>query len=218
MLTARAGPQPYLLGEIYGCAAASGMQNSAGLSTSAQSFALTADLDWGIELRAEALAAEKSLGEKRLSLLSPRHLYFKDLAHSTALVPAVAGAAPVSLGKPASFHINMPSCYPYADQLEYQVKWTGGASGGMGAAITSGKLPSIAGVKPASTAVPASSSSACNVQPGQADCWGDPVKPISLDLVWPQAGSYGLSVTPVRDKHGRVFDSPASAQVPVRVQ
>jgi hypothetical protein len=74
LLTARAGPQPYLLGEIYGCAAAAATQ-SAGTTTNAlQSYALTSDLDWGVELRAEALIAEKKWREKSGSSCSATYI------------------------------------------------------------------------------------------------------------------------------------------------
>jgi len=49
------------------------------------------------------------------------------------------------------------------------------------------------------------------------DCKGDPMKNTMLDLSWPAAGSYNLTVTPVRDKHGRVFPD-RSKQVNVTVQ
>jgi hypothetical protein len=55
------------------------------------------------------------------------------------------------------------------------------------------------------------------VQGTQADCWGDPAKGVALDLDWPTAGSYNLMVTPVKDKHGRIFQEPQTT-VNVQVQ
>lgn len=177
LLTARAGPQPYLLGEIYGCAAASGTQ-SAGQPTGGQeSYALTSDLDWGIELRAEALVAEKKVAEKDWKLLQ-RHLYFKDLANSTALIPVLSGAAQPSPGQPAVYTMKMPACYPYPDPLEYQVSWNGGATAGNGflppTSNTNGKLSGASvtklDVKPVPKTTGSTPPASCTLQPGLGQC------------------------------------------------
>lgn len=215
LLSARVGPQPYLLGEIYGCAAASGAQNTSGQTSGQQSYALTADLDWGIDLLGEALVGNKRVGkEMRLTLKRPDHLYFADLAHSTALLPAIAEIGRPSPGKPAAFQLKMPACYPYPDQVEYQLKWTAGAA----------PVPANAGNKVARGGFPvfangrSGAPSNCNLQSGQGECWGDPFRDTAFDLVWPQPGTYSLAVAPVRDKHGRKFDPPPVSQISVSVQ
>jgi len=227
LLSARAGPQPYLLGELYGCGAASAAQTQGGSSTSQQFYALTADLDWGIELRSEALVANKIVAEAPRIQLVPadkKHLYFKDLANSTALIPSLAGTLQPAAGQPASYKTKMPDCYPYTDPVEYRVNWTGGAT-----AINSSSSKTSRDGKPAATAAialsgknssPAASEApnACTIQPGQGDCWSNPLKDVSLDLDWPAAGAYSLTVTPVRDKHGRDFSLEKAAELSVTVQ
>lgn len=227
LLSARAGPQPYLLGELYGCGAASAAQTQGGPSTMQEFYALTADLDWGIELRAEALVANKIVAEAPRIQLVPadkKHLYFKDLANSTALLPGLAGTLQPSAGQPASYKTKMPDCYPYTDPVEYHVNWTGGAtatSGSASSAATGNKALSsapiaLSGKKPQPAA--GNAPTACTIQPGQGDCWSDPLKDVSLDLAWPAAGAYSLTVTPVRDKHGRIFTPEKPAELDVTVQ
>lgn len=227
LLSARAGPQPYLLGELYGCSATSATQTQGGPSTAQEFYALTADLDWGIELRSEALVANKIVAEAPRIQLVPankKHLYFKDLAASTALMPLLDGNLQPSAGHSASYKTKMPACYPYSDPVEYQVNWTGGATatGASTSTAASNSRPRSGAltILPGSKAQAASSSapSACTMQAGQGDCWSDPLKDVSLDLVWPQAGPYTLSVVPVRDKHGRQFTPETSTKLDITVQ
>jgi hypothetical protein len=62
------------------------------------------------------------------------------------------------------------------------------------------------------------SSANCASQSGQADCWTDPLKDLPFGLDWPAAGNYSITITPVRDKHGRKFDSASASQLNVNVQ
>lgn len=189
-----------------------------------ESYALTSDLDWGIELRAEALVAEKKVAEKDWKLLQ-RHLYFRDLANSTALIPVLSGAAQPSLGQPAVYTVKMPACYPYSDPVEYGISWTGGAVGA-GATVadsssTVGRLPDVPDRKLAGNAASqttGSTSSSCTLQPALGQCWSDPAKNASVGLVWPSVGSFVVSATPLGDQHGRKFDPARTAQVSVNVQ
>jgi len=64
MLGARAGPQPYLLGTASGCAALSASRTGGESSGTDENSALTADLDWGAKLRAEALAGGQPVGKR----------------------------------------------------------------------------------------------------------------------------------------------------------
>jgi Cu/Ag efflux protein CusF len=225
LLSARAGPEPYLYGEIYGCAAASGSQSTGGASTSQEYNALTADVDWGMDLRAEAFAGTDKIGEKKWRLTGG-HLLFKDLAHSNALIPALAGTTQPPLGQPAAYNVKMPACYPYTDQMEYQVAWTGGATA-TGLAPPANPTPSpnkfqqlsaaalvVKGLQ-AGTGDPPPT---CTLQSGQAECWTDPLKDMPFSLAWPAAGSYNLTITPMQDKHGRKFDSSTAAQTNISVQ
>ena len=186
LLSARAGPQPYLLAMASGCGEASATQASNGQSTSEQNYALTADVDWGVELRAEALVADKIVGKPfKHSVTGDKHLWFSDLAPggSSALIADVRSAGPAVAAKPALYTVKMPICYPYTNRMRYQVTWTGGAT-------------------PART-------TACQWQSGRGTCDFDPTQNLSFNLTWPAAGTYGLTVVPLSDDHDRKFSSRA---------
>jgi hypothetical protein len=195
LLSARAGPQPYLLGMASGCVEASAQQASNGTSTSEENHALTADLDWGVELRAEALVAGQVVGNPYVhSVTGDKHLWFRDLAPggSTALIANVQSGGPASVAKPASYKVKMPACYPYTNRILYQVTWTGGAA--------------------------PTNNSACQWQPGRGTCQFDPTKDLLINLTWPAAGSYSLTVVPVSDEHHRTFTpAPQATQVAVTI-
>src|ERR1700719_2827237 len=225
-LTARAGPQPYLLGEVYACGAASGTQAAGAPSTSQDSYALTADLDWGIDLRAEALVGGALVGDRAIKkLLPPRHIAFWDLAHSTALIPRAEGVTQAAMGTAAVYTIKMPTCYPYPDKVKYQLAWTGGATASnVAPGATTGKRsmaqqPAALKVGGNGTPSPPTSATApCNLQSGQGSCEFDPVKDFSLDLAWPSAGNYNLTVIAVGDTpHGREYKSAQATTLNVTV-
>lgn len=196
-LSARAGPQPYLLGMASGCGAATASQSSGGASNSQENHVLSADLDWGVELRAEALVLGKIVGDSyRQKLMEEKHLWFRDLAPggSNALVAVVQSAGPSVAGKRSDHRVKMPTCYPYANRVTYQVSWTGGA-----------------------TPVPdRSRNAACTWLSGQGKgtCTFDPSKEFVISLIWPTPGEWSLTVVPLGDAHDRVF---APAPVPTRV-
>lgn len=220
-LTMRAGPEPYVLGEIYGCSATSASQNTATGNSTQELYALTADLDWGIDLRAEALVGTDKVGEHKWDL-TKGHILFKDLAQSNALIPALAGPAQGSLAQAALFNVKMPACYPYHDEVEYRAQWTGRATASTPPAGSSTTAPSF---KPAGLALgpmqrptaTGGTASSCTIQSGEADCWNNPSTATALELAWPSAGAYSVTVVPVRDKHGRVFTSQA-AQSNITIQ
>ena len=221
LLSARAGPQPYLLGEIYGCSSTTASQTTTGASSVNENYALTADLDWGLELRAEALVGPDKVGEKTWKLMQ-HHIAFDDLAHSTALVPIVAGNAQPAPHEPVAYTMKMPDCYPYPDQLEYAIAWTGGANASAGAPNTTTvnrqllHVPATASSAPNSAQATASS---CSLGTGSGNCWGDPRKNTWVNLDWPSPGDYTVTVVPLRDKpHGRVFKGAQAAQQTVQVQ
>jgi hypothetical protein len=195
LLSARAGPQPYLLGMASGCAEGSAQQGSDGTSTSEENHALTADLDWGVELRAEALVAGQVVGNPYVhSVTGDKHLWFSDLAPggSTALVAGVQGANTATATQSVSYKVKMPSCYPYTNKVQYRVSWTGGAAPG--------------------------ANSLCQWQASKSSgtCQGDPTKDLVINLTWPAAGNYSLTVVPVGDDHHRAFSSaPQITQVAV---
>jgi hypothetical protein len=195
VLSARAGPQPYLLGVASGCAAISASQTSGTTTGVDQSSVLTADLDWGAKLRAEALAGGQRIGKRwETKLMKERHIWFKDLAQggSSALQPAVALPAAALAAQRTDFKVRMPSCYPYAEKVQYQISWTGGAT---------------------------PTGSGCSWQAGAGTCWFDPAEDLPFSLTWPNAGTYTISVTLAKDEHARPFGSATRVQhtVPVSV-
>jgi hypothetical protein len=230
LLEARAGPQPFLTGELYGCAAAAATQSASGASTSTGSQSVVADLDWGLDIRAEALAAKENVANGILHVdvshgtdSKKAHIYFTDLLQSTGLVPVVSGASQVVAGQPVTFRVTMPECYPYRDSqdnaLQYKVTWTGGASGSAGAPPANAQDTRKTLVSWSATGgSPPGSNSTCTFQGGQATCSGAPKSDTVFYLTWPANGDYVLSVTPVSDKHGHKFDASRVRQVNVKVQ
>jgi hypothetical protein len=194
-LSARAGPQPYLLGTASGCAAVAGTQNGRGGGTTTENHALTADLDWGVELRAEVLMLRNVIGSPYVRrLMDERHLWFRDIAPggSNALVPIVESTGPARSAAPATHRLKMPSCYPYNERVEYRITWSGNA-----------------------TPAPRSG---CTWQSGRGTCKLDPAKEEVIALTWPTAGTYTLTVAAVGDGHDRTFTPvPRAASLSVTV-
>ncbi len=184
ILQGRAGPEPYLLGIANGCGAVSATQTAGGPSTSQTNSALVADLDWGMMLRAEALAGGQRIGERweYNRVMRDKHMWFRDLAASgsTALVPSVTAPAQFSAAQPAVLKVRMPSCYPYTDKVKYRLTWDGGAT-----------LKAPANV--------------CSWQAAAGTCSFDPTKDLTLSVTWPNAGAFNLSVQLVEDDHNRKF-------------
>jgi hypothetical protein len=226
MLEARAGAHPYLIGELYGCGGTTAMQNTAGDSSLTPSYALTADLDWGFDMRAEAFVANKRVVLKELnppgmggaSSGKRTHLLFKDLAQSTGLIPTVTGSKQGSVGQVSAFMIKMPQCYPFRDTpdnaLQYQVKWTGNASPSASAGTVRPLQPLALGAGKSNTET---TTDACNFQAGHATCQGLPTKDTAFQLAWPASGSYVVTVIPVSDRHGHKFESSAAREFTVTV-
>lgn len=204
-LSARVGPQPYLLGVASGCAAAAGSQTAGGASTIAENHVLSADLDWGVELRAEALVLGKIVGNSfRTKVMNDKHLWFRDLAPggSNALMASVVSAGPAVAGKPTDHKVKMPTCYPYTSRVTYEVSWTGGATPAPEPARGPARSP------------------ACTWKPagGGGTCTFNPAQEFAISLVWPAAGTHTLTVVPLKDAHDRVFTpAPKATQVIVSV-
>jgi hypothetical protein len=196
VLSARVGPQPYLLGAAAGCGAATATQTNGGNSTGAQNAALTADLDWGVDFRAEALVAGKIVGNSyREEITGDNHVWFRDLVPggSSALRAALAGPAEAATGQPIAYKLRMPSCYPYDEDTRYRVTWTGNAT------------PS---------AVPAA---ACQWQAGRGDCRFDPERELEVRFAWPAAGNYSLAAAVLGDAHRTFEPSPLPTELAVAV-
>jgi len=229
LLEARAGPQPFLLGEVYGCVFATATQTKGAATTTDTSHSIVADLDWGLDIRAEALAGKKQLVSRIVHVdVSPgttaktAHLYFKDLEQSTGLVPTVTGALQAAIGQTTNYMITMPECYPYRDApdntMQYKVTWTGGASATTGAPGRGAGKPDKAVHVGMAKATSGDSSAACTFEGGAGICRGGPTASTSFNLAWPASGDYTVTVTPVDDKHGHKFDVSRAKQLNVRVQ
>lgn len=210
-LSARAGPQPYLWGQLNGCTAAAASQSTNGQSSAREQYALVADLDWAIELRAEALVAGKKVAERLVKVPGFRdrkHIWYGDLAPpgpDNAMSPGVAGATQVAAGQAARFALRMRQCYPYTDEVQYRVTWSGGATGSSNpAAARAG--PALIATREA----PSAANFPCVWQAGQAMCWGDPRKDMVLNLAWPAPGQYTLTVAPLGDRHSRKFQEQST--------
>lgn len=185
VLGARAGPQPFLLGTAIGCAAGSASQSTRGVSTSETSAALTADLDWGVQIRAEALAGGQRIGSRwEYEAMDPRHIWFRDLAPggSTALQATVAAPAAVTAARAASFKLRMPACYPYSEPVHYRITWTGNA-----------------------TPAP---NPACSWEAGAGTCRYHPAKDLAFNLSWPTPGTYAVSAVLLKDGHRTFASAP----------
>lgn len=184
ILQGRAGPEPYLLGIANGCGAVSATQTAGGPSTSQTNGALVADLDWGLMLRAEALAGGQRIGDRweYSRLMRDKHMWFRDMAPSgsTALTPSVTAPAQFTAAQAAVVKVRMPSCYPYTDKVKYRLTWDGGAT----------------------VAAPGN---VCTWQAGSGSCSFDPTKDLTLSVSWPNAGAFNLSVQLVEDEHNRRF-------------
>ena len=211
-LAGRAGPQPFLYGELRGCAAASGMQNTSGASTGQNFHALAFDLDWGVELRAEALVAGEQVEEFVTEVMRRQHIWFGDIAPggSTAIIPALSGPAQLGVNSSGAFTLASRPCFPYGSPVEYHVAWAGGAMPGTVASKPSigGGVMTTKGGGGATSCTLGSGTGSCKVKPGNAGTFA---------LAWPSPGTYTVTATPVRDEHGREYKAER-AQFTVNVQ
>jgi hypothetical protein len=193
VLQGRAGLQPYLLGYANGCIAGSVTQAGGGTNITASNV-LAADLDWGVKLRAEALSGGQKIGKRyEKKVMSDRHVWFKDLAPggSTALAPVVTIASQANPGQPTTVMVQMPTCYPYDDELTYRIAWNGGA-------------------------IPEALAS-CQWQQASGVCRFLPRAPLTLRFNWPAAGAHSIAVQAYRDEHRLFTPTPQPTRVTVNV-
>ncbi len=197
-LGARGGAQPFLLGTAVGCESANGTQSTDGSTSGSENHALAADVDWGLDVRADALVGGQVTGQYVHAVTGHKdgHLWFGDLAPggSTALVADVT-ATPGAAGHPTAIAVRMPSCYPYTDRIRYHLQWSG-------------------------TAAPASgtgAANACQWSGSDGWCWFDPRKDLPFMLTWQAPGSYTLAVSAVQDAHHRRYPDAPPRQVTVSI-
>jgi hypothetical protein len=196
VLGARLGPQPFLEGTAVGCGAATATQTNGTQTAGDQNAALAADLDWGVDFRAEALVGGKVLpNDWRRTITEGNHIWFRDLipGGSSALLAAIAGPAEAATGQATAYKLSVPSCYPYREDTKYRVTWTGDAT------------PSV------------TPGSACQWQAGRGDCRFDPALGLDVRFAWPTAGNYSLTAALIGDEH-RTFDpAPLATELAVAV-
>ena len=216
LLSARAGAEPYLKGEIAGCSSAAASQSTNGSSTANQNSGLTADYDWGIQLVAEARSGSVTTGSTPWKQ-KQRHIAFQDLAHSTNLRAVIKATQQAAAQSAAAFQVSMPSCYPYSDPIDYQLAWTGNPSAAQGAPASS--------VKSGASSAPAAPGKSgvgptfdCSLNPSSGRCTGDPRHEVFVNLTWPSAGTYVVRAAAMRDSHGRVFQGVPATEQSVEVQ
>lgn len=196
VLGARLGPQPFLSGTAVGCGAATATQTNGDQTAGDQNAALAADLDWGVDFRAEALVGGQVVGNSyRKEITGENHIWFRDLipGGSSALHAAIAGPTEAATSQATAYKLSVPSCYPYDEDAKYRVTWTGNAT-------------------PSST--PAS---ACNWQAGRGDCRGDPTRDLDLRFAWPAEGSYALTAALIGDEHRTFEPAPPPTELTVVV-
>jgi hypothetical protein len=189
VLTARAGPEPFLIGEAAACLGAAGTQTSGGGSSGAQGGSMMADLDWQVDFRAEALVLDNLVGDRyNRNIRAREHLWWKDLAPggSTALVPLVSGPEQATVGQPVVYAARLV-CHPWTRPVKYRITWTGNAT------------PAI---------VAGSGAPNCTWQAASGDCTFAHDRDLKFSLRWSGTGSQTVSVAITGDDHVSRF-SPA---------
>lgn len=182
-LSARAGPQPFLQGLATGCTSVAATQTAGAPTSSSEHHVLTADLDWGAELRAEALVMREVMGNPFVTpLMQERHLWYRDLAPggSTGLAPEM-DLAPAQAAKPAVVSVRMSTCYPYTERVQVRLTWDGNATPAQHRQCRWGTRDGV-----------------CDIVPGQD---------IQVALLWPQSGTFSVTAAIVSDAHQRTFSS-----------
>src|SRR5215210_602815 len=124
---AQVGVRPYLLGDLWGYTG-----NFCGDAAADGYFetvrALTFDLDTRIDWTARASAFGASPWQKTLKTGSVSHFGFYDLINSSAMQPHFHGPASLYTGDPGGYKVRMRPCWPYTENVTYQINWGDGAA------------------------------------------------------------------------------------------
>ena len=152
---AQVGVRPHFLGDLWGYTG-----NFCGDAAADGHFetvrALTFDLDTRIDWTGEAGAFGKKRWGKTLKTGSVDHFDFWDISgNSTAMEPHFHGPGTLYTGDPGAYKLRMRPCWPYTDNVTYQVNWGDGAAaetlqGAPGTELTANHTWSAAGNKAAS--------------------------------------------------------------------
>lgn len=212
MAEAHIAVKPYLTGDLW---AANGVmcgsyQNG---GTPSGATALTADIDAGASLVAGlSLPAllpgfvNSALPDDKELYTYQQHLRFYDFTDSTALSPLIQGSTQVEAGKTASFGLQMRSCYPYSDPIDYEIDWTGTAQLGVGAAVAKGPASQVLAGTPAAAARPPLSPAVAQAMfANQSQVTGQPQSSVTTQHIWTTPGTYTIQALPLSDEHHRRF-------------
>lgn len=173
---AQVGARPYLYGDLWGyygnnCGDADGN----GLFETVD--ALTFDLDWDLRITAQAKALWWDPKNWDLGGIGRRHLGFWDLLDdSDALTPMLGASTPVPAQTSQRYDARMRPCWPYGDNVTYDLNWGDGSNVGL---------------------------------------TGNPRMWVSANKTWPAPGFQNVTLTALRDAHGRVLNAPTARTIEV---
>jgi len=139
---AQAGLEPHLLGDLWAYAGNTcGDGDGDGVNESVN--ALTFDLDSRLDVTGQASVFGSSPWKRTFSTGSIHHIGLYDLlsSTSTAMTPELRGPANGKTGIASSFTTKMRSCWPYTENVTYQMAWGDGSApeqqtGAPGTALT----------------------------------------------------------------------------------
>jgi hypothetical protein len=124
---AQIGVRPHFLGDLWGYTG-----NFCGDAAADGHFetvrALTFDLDTRIDWTGEAGAFGKKRWGKTLKTGTVSHFGFWDIINSSAMQPHFHAPASVYAGDQGDYKVRMRPCWPYTENVTYQVNWGDGAA------------------------------------------------------------------------------------------
>ena len=137
---AQAGLEPHLLGDLWAYVGNTcGDADGDGVNESVN--ALTFDLDSRLDSNGQASVFGSSPWKRTFSTGAIHHVGFFDLSTSTAMTPELRGPASGKTGTAYPFTSKMRSCWPYTENVTYQMVWGDGSApqqmtGAPGTAVT----------------------------------------------------------------------------------
>lgn len=173
---AQVGVRPHLYGDLWGY-----YGNNCGDADGDGSFetvdALTFDLDWDLRITAQAKALWWDPRNWDLGGIDRRHIAFWDLLEiSNALTPLLGASTPVPAQTSQRYDARMRPCWPYSDDMTYDLNWGDGTHVGLA---------------------------------GPPRLW------VSTTRTWPAPGFQNLTLTALRDAHGRILNAPTNRTIEV---
>jgi len=148
---AQVGLRPYALGDLWGY-----IGNACGDADGDGSFetvrALTFDLDYRVDITGEASAFSIANWQRTLKTGQRSHAAFFKLIDSDAMQPQLHGPGAPQVGSAAGYQVQMRPCWPYKEDVTYQVNWGDGSAaqtleGAPGTAVSASHTWSAVGDK-----------------------------------------------------------------------